>query len=78
MLIYERRKPCQNPTCEETWVKTDGVPAWLYNTNKTDRNSIIKKCRKWGQYSSVASRYLYKALDLGYTKIKFSEYKKES
>lgn len=52
--------------------------SWLYNTNKTDKNSIIKKCKKWGKYSSIASRYLYKALDLGYTKIKFSEYKKES
>lgn len=52
--------------------------SWLYNTNKTDKNSIIKKCKKWGKYSSVASRYLYKALDLGYTKIKFSEYKKKS
>lgn len=51
--------------------------SWLYNTNKTDKKSIINKCKKWGKYSSVASRYLYKALDLGYTKNKFSEYKKE-
>lgn len=50
--------------------------SWLYNTTKTDKESIISKCKKWGKYSSVASRYLYKALDLGYTKIKFSEYKK--
>ena len=50
--------------------------SWLYNTTKTDKKSIISKCKKWGKYSSVASRYLYKALDLGYTKIKFSEYKK--
>lgn len=52
--------------------------SWLYNTNKTDKKSIISKCKKWGQYSSIASRYLYKALDLGYTKIKFSECKRES
>lgn len=52
--------------------------SWLYNPNKIDKNSIIKKCKKWGKYSSVTSRYLYRALDLGYTKIKFSEYKKES
>lgn len=50
--------------------------SWLYNTTKTDKKSIIRKCKKWGKYSSIASRYLYKALDLGYTKIKFSEYKK--
>jgi DNA-3-methyladenine glycosylase II len=50
--------------------------SWLYNTTKVDKKSIMTKCKKWGNYSSIAARYLYKALDLGYTKIKFSEYKK--
>lgn len=41
---------------------------WLYNTSKVDKASISKKCKKWSPYSSIASRYLYRALDSGLTK----------
>lgn len=44
---------------------------WLYNTTDIKPNSIKKKCQKWSPYSSIVARYLYKALDYGYTKEKF-------
>ena len=41
---------------------------WLYNTKKCDRISVEKRCNKWKPYSSIAARYLYRALDTGLTK----------
>ena len=43
---------------------------WLYNTNDVNKESIIKRCNKWKPYSSIAARYLYRALDMGLTKEK--------
>ena len=43
---------------------------WLYKLERSE--SIIReKCRKWRPYSSIASRYLYRALDSGLTKSEF-------
>lgn len=51
---------------------------WLYNTTDIKPSSIKKKCKKWSPYSSIAARYLYKALDYGYTKEKFTLKKGEN
>lgn len=48
---------------------------WLYKMNNPTKNDIIKKCSKWSPYSSIASRYLYRALDTGLTKQEFHLYK---
>lgn len=48
---------------------------WLYKTNDRSDSSIKYKCRKWKPYSSIASRYLYRALDSGLTKQEFHLYK---
>ena len=48
---------------------------WLYKTEKPTKKDIIHKCAKWSPYSSIASRYLYRALDLGLTKQEFHLYK---
>ena len=48
--------------------------AWFYNTKKTDKKSILLKSKKWEKYSSILARYLYKAVDLGYTKKPFKHY----
>ena len=37
--------------------------------------SISKKCKKWKPFSSIAARYLYRALDSGLTKTEFHLYK---
>lgn len=48
---------------------------WLYKTDNISSREIIKKCKKWKPYSSIASRYLYKALDEGLTKKEFHLFK---
>ena len=48
---------------------------WLYKTENPTKKDIIRKCAKWSPYSSIASRYLYRALDLGLTKQEFHLYK---
>lgn len=48
---------------------------WLYKTNDRSDISIHNKCKKWKPYSSIASRYLYRALDSGLTKEEFHLYK---
>ena len=48
---------------------------WLYKTEDISASSIQKKCRKWKPYSSIAARFLYQALDSGFTKEEFHLYK---
>ncbi|HYE68198.1 MAG TPA: hypothetical protein VEA58_06265 [Anaerovoracaceae bacterium] len=42
--------------------------SWLYKTDQIKKADIEKKCSKWKPYSSIATRYLYRLLDAGYTK----------
>lgn len=42
---------------------------WLYETTEVKPKTIITDCRKWQPYSSYAARYLYRALDVGYTQM---------
>ena len=48
---------------------------WVYKTSDISKAAVIKKCRKWKPYSSIAARYLYRALDMGLTKEEFHLYK---
>ena len=48
---------------------------WLYKTNDVDKKSVEKKCEKWNPYSSIAARFMYRALDMGFTKSEFHLYK---
>jgi len=48
---------------------------WLYKTDDCSPASIQKRCKKWKPYSSIASRYMYRALDTGLTKEEFHLYK---
>ena len=49
--------------------------AWLYKTDNLQPAAIIKKCKKWKPYSSIAARYFYYALDTGLTKTEFHLFK---
>ena len=49
--------------------------AWLYKTKDLKPASIIKRCKKWKPYSSIAARYFYYALDMGLTKKEFHLHK---
>ena len=44
---------------------------WVYKTNDCSEKAVYKKCKKWKPYSSIASRYFYRALDAGMTKKEF-------
>ena len=48
---------------------------WAYKTDDCSEKSVYKKCRKWSPYSSIASRFFYRALDAGMTKEEFHLYK---
>lgn len=39
---------------------------WLYSTSDVNPEAITKNCERWKPYSSLATRYLYWALDSGY------------
>lgn len=42
---------------------------WAYKTQAPSIEEIQLSCKKWSPYSSIAARYLYRALDTGLTKI---------
>lgn len=48
---------------------------WLYGTDDVSKDSVIKKCKKWKPYSSIAARYFYRAVDTGLIKSQFHLYK---
>lgn len=41
---------------------------WLYETSDISPESVKERCKKWSPFSSVASRYMYRALDSGLVK----------
>lgn len=47
---------------------------WAYKSDDLSPVAIKKKCKKWKPYSSIAARYLYRALDDGLTKEEFHLY----
>jgi len=49
--------------------------AWAYKTTDFSPSSIKTKCRKWKPYSSIAARYMYRALDAGLTREEFHLFK---
>lgn len=49
--------------------------SWVYKTKDFNPKSIEKKCKKWKPYSSIAARFMYKALDQGLTKSEFHLFK---
>jgi DNA-3-methyladenine glycosylase II len=48
---------------------------WAYKTNDYAPAVVSVKCIKWKPYSSIAARFLYRALDNGLTKKEFHLYK---
>lgn len=41
---------------------------WLYTTDEVKPSSVTMRCEPWKPYSSLAARYLYRALDYGLTR----------
>ena len=48
---------------------------WMFKTDDLSPTAIKRKCKKWEPYSSIAARYLYRALDDGLTKREFHLHK---
>ena len=48
---------------------------WAYKTDDCSSASVIRKCKKWQPYSSIASRFFYRALDAGLTRDEFHLFK---
>ena len=47
----------------------------VYKTDNCNEDAVYKKCKKWKPYSTVASRFFYRALDMGMTKEEFHLFK---
>lgn len=67
-LIFVLDRPDVLPVEDGAFLQTY---RWLYKTTDCSKNSVNKRCRKWKPYSSVASRYFYRALDMGLTREDF-------
>ena len=71
-LIFVLDRPDILPTEDVAFLQ---AYEWLYKTKDRSKESVEKRCKKWKPYSSVATRYLYRALDGGLTKEEFHLFK---
>lgn len=60
------------PTNDAAFLQSYG---WLYKTTDCSETTIQNRLKKWKPYSSIAARYLYRALDAGLTKKEFHLFK---
>lgn len=67
-LIFVLTRPDVLPYEDVAFLQTY---KWMYKTEDISPSSVQKKCKKWQPYSSIAARFMYRALDLGYTKEEF-------
>jgi len=51
------------------------VYRWMYKTHDCDAKAVKIKCKKWKPYSSIASRFCYRALDAEITNEEFHLFK---
>ena len=51
------------------------VYRWMYKTQDCSEKAVTAKCKKWKPYSSVASRFCYRALGASMTKEEFHLFK---
>lgn len=71
-LIFVLNRMDILPTNDAAFLQTY---KWLYKTENRSDASIRKRCKKWKPHSSIAARFLYRALDNGLTKEEFHLYK---
>ena len=67
-LIFVLDRPDVLPVEDSAFLQTY---RWLYKTTDCSKSSVHKRCQKWKPYSSVASRYFYRAPDMGFTQEDF-------
>ena len=71
-LIFVLNRPDVLPVEDGAFLQTY---RWVYKTDDCSEKAVSKKCRKWKPYSSIASRFFYRALDAGLTKKEFHLFK---
>jgi DNA-3-methyladenine glycosylase II len=71
-LIFVLNRPDVLPVEDTAFLQGYG---WAYKTNDYATAAIFAKCKKWKPYSSIAARFLYRALDNGLTKEEFHLFK---
>lgn len=71
-LIFVLNRMDILPTNDAALLQSYG---WLYKTTDRSEITIRNKWKKWKPYSSIAFRYLYRALDTGLTKEEFHLHK---
>lgn len=71
-LIFVLNRPDILPFEDGAFLR---VYRWMYRMNDISPKSVEQKCRKWTPYSSIAARFLYRALDTGFTKSEFHLFK---
>lgn len=71
-LIFVLNRPNVLPFEDGAFLQ---VYRWMYKTDNTNRKSVEQKCKKWKPYSAIAARFLYRALDAGFTKSEFHLFK---
>lgn len=67
-LIFVLNRPDVLPFEDGAFLQTY---RWMYKTEDSSPQAVKDKCEKWSPYSSIAARYLYRALDMGLTKEEF-------
>lgn len=72
VLIFVLDRPDVLPVEDGAFLQTY---RWVYKTEDVSKQSVQKKCKKWKPYSSIASRFFYRALDMGITKKEFHLFK---
>ena len=71
-LIFVLDRPDILPVEDGAFLQTY---RWVYKTDDCSADTVYKKCRKWKPYSSIASRFFYRALDAGLTREEFHLFK---
>lgn len=71
-LIFVLNRPDVLPVEDGAFLQTYRR---VYKTDDCSEKAVSKKCRKWKPYSSIASRFFYRALDAGLTKKEFHLFK---
>ena len=71
-LIFVLERPDVLPVEDGAFLQTY---RWVYKMDDCSEKTVYKKCKKWKPYSSIASRFFYRALDAGMTKEEFHLFK---
>ena len=71
-LIFVLNRPDILPTNDVAFLQ---AYQWLFKTDDRTEKTVLQKCKKRKPYSSIASRYLYRALDTGLTTNEFTLFK---